>query len=66
MKTAFRWWTIVWPLLVVVQITLVGVGAFHAAVSDVVVAPVYRKFVGVFVLNVVVLPRNVVAVTIPE
>ena len=31
MKTAFRWWTIVWPLLVVVQITLVGVGAFHAA-----------------------------------
>jgi hypothetical protein len=31
MKTAFRWWTIVWPVLVVVQITLVGVGAFHAA-----------------------------------
>jgi hypothetical membrane protein len=30
-KTAFRWWTIVWPVLVVVQITLVGVGAFHAA-----------------------------------
>jgi hypothetical membrane protein len=31
MKAAFRWWTIVWPFLVVVQITLVGVGAFHAA-----------------------------------
>jgi len=31
MKSAFRWWTIVWPFLVVVQITLVGVGAFHAA-----------------------------------
>jgi hypothetical membrane protein len=31
MKAAFRWWTIVWPFLVVVQISLVGVGAFHAA-----------------------------------
>ena len=31
MKTAFRWWTIAWPVLVVVQISLVGVGAFHAA-----------------------------------
>jgi hypothetical protein len=30
-KTAFRWWTMTWPVLVVVQISLVGVGAFHAA-----------------------------------
>jgi hypothetical protein len=30
MKTVLRWWTIVLPALVVVQITLVGVGAFHA------------------------------------
>jgi hypothetical protein len=36
MRTAFRWWTIVIPFLVVVQITLVGVGAFHGSsiVSD--------------------------------
>jgi O-antigen ligase len=31
MKAVHRWWTIVWPFLVVVQISLVGVGAFHAA-----------------------------------
>jgi hypothetical protein len=30
MRTVQRWWTIVIPFLVVVQITLVGVGAFHA------------------------------------
>jgi hypothetical membrane protein len=30
MKAVHRWWTIVIPFLVVVQITLVGVGAFHA------------------------------------
>jgi len=30
MKSVLRWWTIVLPALVVVQITLVGVGAFHA------------------------------------
>ena len=30
MKAVLRWWTIVLPFLVVVQITLVGVGAFHA------------------------------------
>ena len=30
MKSVLRWWTIVLPFLVVVQITLVGVGAFHA------------------------------------
>ena len=30
MKAVLRWWTIVLPALVVVQITLVGVGAFHA------------------------------------
>ncbi len=30
MKTVHRWWTIAIPFLVVVQITLVGVGAFHA------------------------------------
>lgn len=33
MKAAFRWWTIVIPFLVVVQITLVGVGAFHGSTS---------------------------------
>jgi hypothetical protein len=33
MKTAFRWWTIVLPFLVVVQIALVGVGAFHGSTS---------------------------------
>ena len=31
MKTVHRWWTIVIPIAVVVQITLVGLGAFHAA-----------------------------------
>jgi hypothetical protein len=31
MKTVHRWWTIVIPFLVVVQITLVGIGAFHTA-----------------------------------
>lgn len=30
MKTVHRWWTIAIPFAVVVQITLVGVGAFHA------------------------------------
>ena len=30
MKAVLRWWTIVLPALVVVQIMLVGVGAFHA------------------------------------
>ena len=30
MKTVHRWWTIALPFAVVVQITLVGVGAFHA------------------------------------
>jgi hypothetical protein len=30
-KAAHRWWTIVWPFLVVIQISLAGVGAFHAA-----------------------------------
>ena len=30
MRAVLRWWTIVLPFLVVVQITLVGVGAFHA------------------------------------
>jgi hypothetical protein len=30
MKALLRWWTIVIPFLVVVQVTLVGVGAFHA------------------------------------
>jgi heme A synthase len=30
MKAVLRWWTIVLPALVVVQIALVGVGAFHA------------------------------------
>jgi hypothetical protein len=30
-KTVHRWWTIVIPFAVVVQITLVGVGAFHAS-----------------------------------
>jgi hypothetical protein len=30
MKAVLRWWTIVIPVLVVVQITLIGVGAFHA------------------------------------
>ena len=30
MKAVLRWWTIVLPFLVVVQVTLVGVGAFHA------------------------------------
>ena len=30
MKTVHRWWTIVIPFLVVIQIALVGVGAFHA------------------------------------
>jgi hypothetical protein len=36
MKAVFRWWTIVLPFLVAIQITLVGVGAFHgsAAVDD--------------------------------
>jgi hypothetical protein len=29
-KTVHRWWTIVIPFAVVVQITLVGVGAFYA------------------------------------
>jgi len=33
MKAAFRWWTIVLPFLVVVQITLVGVGAFHGSTA---------------------------------
>ena len=33
MKAAFRWWTIVIPFLVVIQITLVGVGAFHGSTS---------------------------------
>jgi hypothetical protein len=33
MRTAFRWWTIVIPFLVVIQITLVGVGAFHGSTS---------------------------------
>ena len=33
MRTVFRWWTIVIPFLVVVQITLVGVGAFHGSTS---------------------------------
>jgi hypothetical protein len=30
MKAVLRWWTIVIPFLVVVQIALIGVGAFHA------------------------------------
>jgi heme A synthase len=36
MKAVHRWWTIVIPFLVIVQITLVGVGAFHgsSAVDD--------------------------------
>jgi hypothetical protein len=33
MKTVHRWWTIVIPIAVVVQIALVGVGAFHASTS---------------------------------
>lgn len=33
MRSAFRWWTIVIPFLVVIQITLVGVGAFHGSTS---------------------------------
>ena len=33
MRAIHRWWTIVIPFLVVVQITLVGVGAFHSATS---------------------------------
>jgi len=33
MKTAFRWWTIVIPFLVVIQIVLVGVGAFHGSTA---------------------------------
>ena len=33
MKAAFRWWTIIIPFLVVIQITLVGVGAFHGSTS---------------------------------
>jgi heme A synthase len=32
-RTVFRWWTIVIPFLVVVQISLVGVGAFHGSTS---------------------------------
>jgi hypothetical protein len=32
-KTVHRWWTIVIPFAVVVQITLVGVGAFHGSTS---------------------------------
>jgi hypothetical protein len=31
MRSVLRWWTIVLPFAVVAQITLVGVGAFHAA-----------------------------------
>jgi hypothetical protein len=31
MKAVHRWWTIVIPFLVVVQILLVGIGAFHTA-----------------------------------
>ena len=30
MKAVLRWWTIVLPFLVLVQIGLIGVGAFHA------------------------------------
>jgi hypothetical protein len=33
MKAVFRWWTMVMPLLVVIQITLVGVGAFHGSTA---------------------------------
>ena len=33
MRAVHRWWTIVIPFLVVVQITLVRVGAFHGATS---------------------------------
>ena len=33
MRTVHRWWTMVIPFLVVIQITLVGVGGFHAATS---------------------------------
>ena len=33
MKTVHRWWTIVIPFLVVVQISLIGVGAFHASTT---------------------------------
>ena len=30
MKAVLRWWTMILPALVVVQIMLIGVGAFHA------------------------------------
>ena len=33
MKSVFRWWTMIMPLLVVIQITLVGVGAFHGSTA---------------------------------
>ena len=33
MRAVHRWWTIVIPFLVVVQITLVGVGAFHGSTA---------------------------------
>jgi hypothetical protein len=33
MRAVHRWWTIVIPFLVVIQITLVGVGGFHASNS---------------------------------
>jgi FtsH-binding integral membrane protein len=31
MKVLYRWWSILLPIAVIVQISLVGVGAFHAA-----------------------------------